>query len=354
MSSGKNFDAMTRRIQTEKALTEAWRLVMYTLGRRRILPLSEHLEEMGPPRDPWDVVDQVETALRALSDSYERREARTVTRGLLTEAHAPDADLVVRNRELENDLVALRETLAATQDRERELKERLEVALVNEKTAERNLLNAEAELARERSRARSITAYKDRLKALPNNELRNFAQNIVDIMAPDSVPPEVASRQGVTLAETVAKVREMKHDFKSLKEQARDALGIDDYKPIVDNIRSLRASAEQLLAAADYWEKLTKSLVVTCEGIIGEDVAIEIPGDDMNSAMVMVGFIGHRLGEMKKRGQTAGRLEELEAKFAAIRPYLEACNEAAQRSAKILDALGPAEASSSPDPIPEK
>ncbi len=348
MTPDEEFNAETRRVQLKEHLDEAWRLVMEAVSSLSILPLEG---EPTAPHDPVKIVDQVETALHAIIGAYGRLKSRTLYQNSC--APSPCAELETRNRELENDLVALREALAATQDRERALKERLEVALVNEKTAERDLLNAEAELARERSRARSITAYKDHLKALPaNDELRNFAQSIVDIMAPDSASPEVALRQGVTLAETAAKVREMKYDFKSLKEQARHALGIDDYKPIVDNIRSLRASAGQLLTAADYWEKLTKSLVVTCEGIIGED--IEIPGDDMNSAMVMVGFIGHRLGEMKKRGQTTSRLEEMEAKFAAIRLRLKACDEAAQSIAKILDDSGPAEASSAPDPIPEK
>lgn len=213
-SNDKDFEEKARRIQTEEALTEVWRSVMLAVSTNDILPISDDVENAQPPYDLKRLVFQVEDALHLLQRSWMRSAVDT--------QRVRDMDATIAALRREND--ALRGQIESQRQAHAEMKSELVVARMN--------------LERARTAETSIFDYKKKLASLPAEaELKTYVatlQNIVDILAPSD------ERRGFTPEQIVERVREMRDDYKNLEKLSREALGIDDYKPIVDSIRALR------------------------------------------------------------------------------------------------------------------
>ena len=257
---------------------------MEVLERRDVLPMARDLDDQYPPNDPARVVNQIETAI-----------------GLLQ-------TLLSRSDRDKAEIIDLRQKLAALSAAYKE------VELEQFDRAEK----LELELQAARSRAASVEGYKAKLMSLPaEEELKPYVaalRAIADILAPNSERHGYTSQTESTYTgypkQIVERVREMRYDYRELEKLCREALGIDDYKPVVDTIRALHAAHAQQGFLLDHIRK----------GLGIDPLAYELsPLDAVNAALKARDVPGS--SEEVRRWEQ--RVMELERRITAIRRATE-------------------------------
>jgi hypothetical protein len=282
--SNDDYEKENRRLRLEEALTSVWRTAMEVLERRDVLPMARDLDDQYPPNDPARVVNQIETAI-----------------GLLQ-------TLLSRSDRDKAEIIDLRQKLAALSAAYKE------VELEQFDRAEK----LELELQAARSRAASVEGYKAKLMSLPaEEELKPYVaalRAIADILAPNSERHGYTSQTESTYTgypkQIVERVREMRYDYRELEKLCREALGIDDYKPVVDTIRALHAAHAQQGFLLDHIRK----------GLGIDPLAYELsPLDAVNAALKARDVPGS--SEEVRRWEQ--RVMELERRITAIRRATE-------------------------------